>query len=111
MAREARQEAAELGIELLVAEFLATEALAWTAAGDYAAARLPAMEAVEIARRIRNPLGLAAASLAAAEAIWRSEPQAALLLIEDTEAPVTVTVLVAVTVTGALLAEPSWVSG
>jgi non-specific serine/threonine protein kinase len=42
------------------------------------------MEAVEIARRIRNPFLSAAASLAAAEAIWRNEPQAALLLIEDT---------------------------
>jgi hypothetical protein len=41
------------------------------------------MEAVEIARRVRNPALSAYASFAAAEAIWRSEPQAALLLIED----------------------------
>ena len=41
------------------------------------------MRAVEIARRVRNPAVLATASLAAAEAIWLSEPQAALLLIEE----------------------------
>jgi hypothetical protein len=41
------------------------------------------MEAVEIARRIRNSALSADAFLAAAEAIWRSEPRAALLLIED----------------------------
>jgi hypothetical protein len=41
------------------------------------------MEAVEIARRVRNPALSADASCTAADAIWRSEPQAALLLIED----------------------------
>jgi hypothetical protein len=41
------------------------------------------MEAVEIARRVRNPELSAWASFTAAVAIWRSEPQAALLLIED----------------------------
>jgi hypothetical protein len=58
-------------------------ALGWTLAGDYAAARPPALEAVEIARRVRNPAVSAGASWAAAQAIWHSEPQAALLLIED----------------------------
>jgi tetratricopeptide (TPR) repeat protein len=83
IAREARQEAAEEGIEILVGNLLADEAVAWTAAGDYAAARQPAMEAVEVARRVRNPLLSATAFSAAAGAIWRSEPQAALALIED----------------------------
>jgi hypothetical protein len=84
LARQARQDAAERGIEYQVGYSLTIEATCLNRAGDHAAARQPAMEAVEIARRIRNPMGLAAASLAAAEAIWRSEPQAALLLIEDT---------------------------
>jgi len=83
IARQARQEATEQGIEILVAEFLATEATAWTAAGDYAAARLPAMEAVEVARRVQNPAASAFAFLTAAGAIWPSDPQAALMLIED----------------------------
>ena len=59
------------------------EAMAWTAAGDYAAARQPAMEAVEIARRVRNPALSAMAFYAAAAAIWLGEPQTALTLIED----------------------------
>jgi hypothetical protein len=84
IAREARQEAADRGMEeVIVGLFLVTEAVAWTVIEDYAAARPPAMEAVEIARRVRNPALSAAASWAAAEAMWRSEPQAALLLIED----------------------------
>ncbi|HYB18443.1 MAG TPA: hypothetical protein VEF71_23680, partial [Streptosporangiaceae bacterium] len=83
IAREGRQEAAELGIEFGVGNFLAAEAMAWTAAGDYAAARRPAMEAVEVARRVQNP-GLSAwAFCAAAGAIWPGDPQAALALIED----------------------------
>ena len=83
IAREARQEAAEQGIEILVGYLLATEAMAWTAAGDYAAARRPAMEAVEVARRVQNP-GLSAwAFCTAAGAIWPAEPQTALRLIED----------------------------
>ena len=83
IAREARQEAAELGIEILVGDFLAVEAMAWTAAGDYAAARPPAMEAVEVARRVQNPALSAFAFCAAAGAIWPGDPQTALMLIED----------------------------
>ena len=83
IAREARQEAADQGIEILVGNLLATEAMAWTAAGDHAAARRPAMEAVEVARRVRNPALSASAFYAAAAAIWPGEPQAALALIED----------------------------
>ena len=83
IAREGRQEVAELGIEIFVGYFLAAEAIAWTAAGDYAAARPPAMEAVEVARRVQNP-GLSAwAFCTAAGAIWPGEPQTALTLIED----------------------------
>jgi predicted ATPase len=83
IAREGRQEAAELGIEVLVGDFLAVEAMAWTAAGDYPAARPPAMEAVEVARRVQNPALSAFAFCAAAGAIWPGEPQTALMLIED----------------------------
>ena len=83
IARDARQEAAGHGIEINVGMLLATEANAWTAAGDYAAARPPAMEAVEIARRVGNPALSAGAFYAAAAAIWPGEPQAALALIED----------------------------
>ena len=83
IAREGRQEVAELGIEIFVGYFLAAEAMAWTAAGDYAAARPPAMEAVEVARRVQNP-GLSAwAFCTAAGAIWPGDPQTALTLIED----------------------------
>jgi hypothetical protein len=71
------------GIEFFVGFSLAGEATAWTWAGDYAAARQPAMDAVEIARRVRNPALSALASFAAADAIWRTEPHAALPLIED----------------------------
>ena len=83
IAREGRQEAAEWGIEILVGDFLVAEAMAWTAAGDYAAARPPAMEAVEVARRVQNPALSAFAFCAAAGAIWPGDPQAALMLIED----------------------------
>ena len=83
IAREARQEAAEQGIEILVGNLLATEAMAWTAAGDYPAARQPAMEAVEVARRVQNPGLSAFAFCTAAVAIWPGDPQAALRLIED----------------------------
>ncbi|HJY66310.1 MAG TPA: hypothetical protein VJ254_06250, partial [Streptosporangiaceae bacterium] len=86
IAREARQEAAELGIETLVADLLAVEAMAWTAAGDYAAAQPPAMEAVEVARRVQNPALSAFAFCAAAGAIWPGDPQTALMLIEDSMA-------------------------
>jgi hypothetical protein len=57
--------------------------MAWTAAGDCAAARQPAMEAVEIARQVRNPALSATAFYTAATAIWPDEPQTALTLIED----------------------------
>jgi len=83
IARESRQEAAEQGIEIFVGFSLAAEAMAWTAAGDYAAARRPAMEAVEVARRVQNPGLSAFAFCAAAGAIWPGDPQAALTLIED----------------------------
>jgi predicted ATPase/class 3 adenylate cyclase/tRNA A-37 threonylcarbamoyl transferase component Bud32 len=83
IARQARREAAEQGIEILVAALLAAEALAWTTTGDYAAARPPAMEAVEIARRVQNPAVSAFVFWAAANAIWRGDPQTALMLIED----------------------------
>jgi len=83
IAREGRQEAAEQGIEFLVGNFHAVEAMAWTAAGDYAAARRPAMEAVEVARRVQNPGLSAFAFCTAAGAIWPGDPRAALRLIED----------------------------
>ena len=83
IARQARQEAAEQGIEILVGSLLATEAMAWTGAGDYAAARPPAMEAVEVARRVQNPALSAIAFCTAAIAIWPGDPQTALMLIED----------------------------
>ena len=83
IARQARQEAAEQGIEILVGSLLATEAMAWTSAGDYAAARPPAMEAVEVARRVHNPALSAIAFCTAAIAIWPGDPQTALMLIED----------------------------
>jgi predicted ATPase/class 3 adenylate cyclase len=83
IAREGRQEAAEQGIEILVGEFFGVEAMAWTAAGDYGAARSPAMEAVETARRVQNPALSAFAFCAAAGAIWPGDPQTALSLIED----------------------------
>jgi predicted ATPase len=83
IAREVRQEAADRGIEVTVAIMLRFEATARALAGDYAAARQPAMEAVEIARRVRNPAVSAGAFYGAADVIWRSDPQAALPLIED----------------------------
>ena len=83
IAREGHQEAADQGIEILTGYLLATEARAWSSAGDYRAARRPAMEAVEVARRVQNP-GLSAwACCIAAAAIWHGDPQAALMLIED----------------------------
>jgi tetratricopeptide (TPR) repeat protein len=83
IAREARQEAADQGGDILVGNLLAMEAMAWTVAGDYAAARPPAMEAVEVARRVRNPALSAYAFDSAAAAIWPGDPQTALALIED----------------------------
>ncbi len=81
--REGRREAAEQGVQVLDGHLLAMESMAWTAAGDYAAARQPAMEAVGIARRVRNPALSAMAFYAAAGAVWLDEPQTALTLIED----------------------------
>jgi voltage-gated potassium channel Kch len=81
IARAGRQEAAGLGIEILVADFLAAEAMAWTAAGVRGGTA--AMEAVEMARRIQNPALSAFVFCAAAGAIWPADPQAALTLIED----------------------------
>jgi hypothetical protein len=75
--------AAEQGSEFLTEYLLGTEARAWIAAGDYTAARPPAMEAVEAARRVQNPALSAWASCTAAAAIWPADPQAALGLIED----------------------------
>jgi predicted ATPase/transcriptional regulator with XRE-family HTH domain len=83
VAREGRQEAAAQGSDVLVGLWLADEAVAWTRAGDRVAARRPAMEAVEVARTVRNPALSAVASFAAADAIWPSDPQTALTLIED----------------------------
>jgi ATP/maltotriose-dependent transcriptional regulator MalT len=86
IAQEARQQAADRGLEVFVGLSLAMEATAWGAARDYAAARQTAMEAVEIARRVRNPALSALAFFGAAQVIWRSEPEAALLLMEDSVA-------------------------
>ena len=83
IARDGGQEAAERGIEVLAGYLLATEARTWVSAGDYAAARRPALEAVEVARKVQNP-GLSAwAFCVAAAAIRPGDPQAALRLIED----------------------------
>jgi hypothetical protein len=83
IAREGRQEAAAQDSEVLVGFFLVMEAMAWTWAGDRAAARRPAMEAVEVARKVRNPALSAEAFFAAALAVSPSEPETALMLIED----------------------------
>jgi predicted ATPase/DNA-binding XRE family transcriptional regulator len=81
--REGRLEATEQGVQVLEGHLLAMESMACTAAGDYAAARQPAMEAVEISRRVRNPALSAMAFYAAAGAVWLDEPQTALTLIDD----------------------------
>ena len=86
IAREGRQEAAAQGSEVLVGHFLAMEALAWARAGHRDAARWPAMEAVKTAQKVQNPMLSAMAFYGAAHAIWPSEPQAALTLIEDSVA-------------------------
>jgi predicted ATPase/class 3 adenylate cyclase len=83
IAQEGRHEAEKWGSELFVGVFLAMEAMAWTDAGDHAAARRPAMDAVEAARRFPNPALSALACYAAAAAIWIGEVQTALLLVED----------------------------
>lgn len=81
--REGRGEAAEQGAPVLDGYLLAMESMAWTAAGDFVAARQPAVEAVDIAREVRNPALSAMAFYAAAGAVWLDEPQRALTLIED----------------------------
>ena len=83
IAREGHQVAAEQGSEFLTGYLLAAEARAWISAGDYAAARRPALEAVEVARRVQNPALSAWAFCTTAAAIWPADPQAALTLIED----------------------------
>ena len=83
IAREGCRRSAKQGIEVVVGYLLAMEAMAWDAAEDHAAARQPAMEAVEIARRVRNPALSAMAFYAAAAAIWLDEPQTGLALVED----------------------------
>jgi predicted ATPase/DNA-binding XRE family transcriptional regulator len=83
IAREGCEQFANQGIEVVVGYLLAMESMAWTAAGDYAAARQPAFEAVEIARRVRNPALSAMAFYAAAGAVWLEDPQTALTFVED----------------------------
>ena len=83
IAREGLHEAEKRGSEVYVGLFHAMEAMAWTDAGDHAAARRPAMDAVETARRSGNPAISAIACYAAAAAIWIGEPQTALTLVED----------------------------
>ena len=83
IAREGCEQFANQGIEVVVGYLLAMESMAWTAAGDYAAARQPAFEAVEIARSVRNPALSAMAFYAAAGAVWLEDPQTALTFIED----------------------------
>jgi hypothetical protein len=83
IAREGRHAAVEQGNEFLTGYLLAAEARAWISAGDYAAARRPALEAVEVARRVQNPALSAWAFCTAAAGIWPADPQAALTLIED----------------------------
>jgi predicted ATPase len=83
IAREGRHEAEKWGSEGFVGVFLAMEAMAWTDAGDHAAARRPAMDAVEAARRFPNPALSAFACYAAAAAIWIGELQTALPLVEE----------------------------
>jgi hypothetical protein len=81
--RDGRREAADLGGEFLVGMFYGLEAMAWTDAGDHAAARRPAMDALETARRAGNPALSALACYVAAAAIWTRELQSALMLVEE----------------------------
>jgi len=83
IARQGGQEAAEQGLEIFAGNLLAIEAMARASGGDYAAARQPAMEAVEVARKVQNPALSAFACCAAAVAIRPGDPQTALALIED----------------------------
>jgi hypothetical protein len=83
VAREARQESEQRGWDAYVGCFLAMEAMAWTDGGNHAAARGPAMEAVEVAGKVGNPAMSATACYAAAQALWLKEPQAAGTLVDD----------------------------
>ena len=76
-------ESAERGSQVVAGHLLAMEAMAWDAAGNHAAARRPAMEAVEVARRVRNPALSAMAFYAAAAAVWVEDPKSALTFVED----------------------------
>jgi predicted ATPase/transcriptional regulator with XRE-family HTH domain len=84
IARQARQESAQRGWDGYAGCFYAMEAMAWTAGGNHAAARRPAMEAVEITRRVGNPGMSATAYYAAAQALWLDDPQTARTLVDDT---------------------------
>jgi predicted ATPase/transcriptional regulator with XRE-family HTH domain len=83
-ALEARRESQHRGWDVYVGAFYAMEAMAWTVGGNQAAARGPALEAVEVTRRIGNPGTSATACYAAAQALWLTEPQAARALVEET---------------------------
>jgi hypothetical protein len=83
IARKARQEFVQQGNEVYAGYLLAMEATAWIIAGEVAAAREPAIQAVEIARRIQNPALSTFASYAAAHAVRLQDPETALKLIED----------------------------
>jgi len=83
IAQQARQEAAQRGWDAYAGAFYAMEAQAWTAGGNHAAARQPAMEAVEVTRKAGNPGMSATAYYAAAQALWLNDPQTAHTLVED----------------------------
>ncbi len=83
IAREGCEQFANQSIEVVVGYLLAMEAMAWDAADDHVAARQPAMQAVEIARKARNPALSAMAFYAAAAAVWIDDPKTALTFIED----------------------------
>jgi predicted ATPase/DNA-binding XRE family transcriptional regulator len=83
IARQARQQAAQQGWDAYAGAFYAMEAMAWTAGGNHAAARQPAMEAVEVTRKAGNPGMSATAYYAAAQALWLTDLQTARTLVED----------------------------
>jgi len=83
IAQEARHQAAQRGWDAYAGAFYAMEAMAWTAGGNHAAARRPAMEAVEVTRKAGNPGTLVTAYYAAAQALWLTDPQAARTLVDD----------------------------
>jgi predicted ATPase/DNA-binding SARP family transcriptional activator len=83
IAQEARQQAAQRGWDVYAGAFYAMEAMAWTDDGNHAAARRPAIEAVEVTRKVGNPGMSATACYAAAQALWLTDPQTARTLLED----------------------------